>query len=137
MLMCPVTANLMQNLETYHGRDFKTVFKEKPFKLLFHDTTKLRIRLEDRDLSIPISILLLGISQLLARREFSRGMCLELLGKEWGYQYVARLLLECDDVCLKADTRELALVRVRRNGYANNPVNAPPNGCRAVNPAVR
>jgi len=125
---------MMQNLESLHGRELETVYRRDPFKLLFHDTVKLRIRLPSRDISVPISILLLGISQLIARREFTREMCITLLGKEWGYGLIARLLLECDDVCLKAGSRDLDLIRIRpakRVAVAPKP---PPNGNRAKNP---
>jgi len=127
-------ANMMQNLESLYGRELETVYRRDRFKLLFHDTVKLRIRLPNQDISIPLSILLLGISQLLARREYSREMCLTLLGKEWGYGLVARLLLECDDVCLKAGTRDLVLLRIRSPKRVNTPVKPPPNGNHAKNP---
>jgi hypothetical protein len=127
----------MQNLDDFRGRDFRTVFSEKPFKILFHDMTKLRIRLEHRDVSIPISILLLGVAQLLARKEFSKQMCFEILGRDWGYPFVVRLLLECDDVCLKSGANKLELVRIPRNVSGKFPVKPPPNGSRAENPVVR
>jgi hypothetical protein len=132
--MSLTVASLMQNLDTLQGRDFETVYKKRHFKLLFHDTVKLRIRLEHRDISVPLSILLLGIAQLLARKEFSRQMCIELLGKEWGYGYIARMLLECEDVCLKPDCQELVLSRVRPVNGKNGPVKPPPNGNSAKNP---
>ena len=125
----------MEKLETFHGREFKTVFRQSPFKLLFHDTTKLRIRLHDRDISVPISILLLGIAQLLARKEFSKEMCILLLGKEWGYPFVARLLLECDDVTLKPNAKGLILSRIKAKRSQPAPVKAPEEVTVAVNPA--
>jgi hypothetical protein len=127
----------MQDIEMFHGRDFTTVFQQRPFKLLFHDTVKLRIRLEDRDISVPISILLLGVVQLLSRKEFSRDMCLRLLGKEWGYQFVARMLLECDDVCLKPNAKGLILSRIRLKTSPPAPVKPPPNGNHAANPKAQ
>jgi hypothetical protein len=125
---------MMQNLETLYNRELETVYRRDRFRLLFHDTVKLRIRLPNQDISVPLSILLLGISQLLARREFSREMCLTLLGKEWGYGLVARLLLECEDVCLKAGTRDLVLLRMRSRKRVNMPIKPPPNGNHAKNP---
>jgi hypothetical protein len=125
---------MMQNLQSLYGRELETVYRKDPFKLLFHDTVKLRIRLPQRDVSIPLSILLLGISQLLARREFSKQMCVELLGKEWGYALVARMLLECDDVCLKAECRDLVLTRIRVQNDRKASLKPPRNGNRAVNP---
>ena len=133
--MTLTVANFMQNLESFRGRDFQTVVQQRPFTLLFHDTTKLRIRIEDRDLSVPISILLLGISQLLARREYSKEMCVQLLGKEWGYSFVARMLLECDDVCLKPGEKRLVLTRIRLNRPRPAPVKAPLFATVATNPA--
>jgi len=125
-------SSMLESLDSFHGREFETAFSRKKFILLFHDTTKLRIRTEQRDLSVPISILMLGIAQLLARREFNRAMCHEILGKEWGYQFIARLLLECDDVCLKAGVRELALVRVRRENGRNGKIRPPHDGSRST-----
>jgi len=132
--MSLTVATLLKHLDTLNGRDFETVYRKRPFKLLFHDTVKLRIRIESRDLSVPLSILLLGIVQLLARREFSRQMCVELLGKEWGYDFVARMLLECEDVCLKAGTHDLVLIRIRQADRSKALVKPPPNGTRAQNP---
>ena len=129
--MSLTVATLMQNLQSFQGRDFETVFRKRRFKLLFHDTVKLRLRLENRDISVPLSILLLGIAQLLARKEFSRQMCVEILGKEWGYPFVARMLLECDDVCLKPNAGALVLSRVRLTNRKRLPVKPPPNGFHA------
>ena len=111
--MTLTVANFIQNLETFDGREFRTIFQQKPFRLIFHDTTKLRIGLEQRDISVPISILLFGIAQLLAVREFDRLMCKQILGKDWGFPFVARLLLECEDVCLKPNTYGTVLTRIK------------------------
>jgi len=127
----------MQHLETYHGRDFKTVYRQAPFTLLFHDATKLRIRLSDHDVSVPISVLLFSIIQLLTKREISSRTCREVLGKDWGFAYIARILLECDDVCLEPNGSKLVLNRIRRSKGPFEPVKPPPNGCRALNPMVR
>jgi len=124
----------MQNLQTFHGRDFETVFMKKPFKLLFHDTVKLRIRLENHDISVPLSVLLFAIVQLLTRKEVTSRMCREILGKDWGFGYVAKILLECEDVCLKPGAESLYLVRVRPANRNNVPVKPPPNGNSARNP---
>ena len=133
--MTLTVANFIDKLETFHGRELKTVFQQVPFTLLFHDTTKLRIRLPERDISVPISILLLGITQLLARKEFSRDLCILLLGKEWGYPFVARLLLECDDVTLKPNVNGLVLSRIKLKRSQPAPVKAPEEYTVAMNPA--
>ncbi len=129
--MSLTVANLMQNLETFHGRNFETVFQKRPFTLLFHDTTKLRIRLETRDISVPLSILLFSILQLLTKKELTSKMCREILGKDWGFGYIAKILLECDDVCLKPDAGFLYLIRVRPISGKRAPVKPPPNGNHA------
>ncbi|HEX9745326.1 MAG TPA: hypothetical protein VGB30_07855 [bacterium] len=90
--------SLLQNLHHLHGQKYFTQYPQRQFEFLFHDTTKLRFRLEDRDISVPISILLLGIIQLISRKHFDKAACTEILGKDWGFQFVARILLECDDV---------------------------------------
>ena len=132
--MTLTVANFLQQLETFHGREFRTVFQQRPFTIIFHDTVKLRIRLEDRDISVPISILLFGIAQLLAVKEFDRDMCSNILGKDWGYPFVARLLLECDDVCLKPGATSVALARVRPERRRLAPIRPPVTETVATNP---
>ena len=130
--MALTVSDLMQNLNTLYNRELRTIVQQKAFTLLFHDTTKLRIRLEDRDISVPISILLFGICQLLTEKEFSREMCKQILGKEWGYGIVARLLLECEDVCLKPGAPGLTLLRVKVERRRLAPVKPPPKEAVAV-----
>ncbi len=132
--MTLTTATLMQDLESLYGRDFETIVTKRPFIMLFHDSAKLRIRLEERDISVPISILLLGIAMLLAKRKFSKRMSVELLGKDWGFGYIARLLLECEDVCVGSEDRELTLMRVKLSRNGKGRVKPPPNGKAACNP---
>jgi hypothetical protein len=132
--MAITVVNFLKHLESLHGCEFKTVYGQKPFILLFHDMTKLRIRLPDRDLSVPISVLLFGIIQLLTRKEFSRDICAEILGRDWGFPFVARLLLECDDVCIKADESKLVLSRIKLKAEHPLPVKPPEPCTTAVNP---
>jgi len=129
-------SNFLQNLESLHGREFQTLYQKTPFTLLFHDTTKLRIRLEYRDISVPISILLLGLLQLVSRKKFDKSMCTEILGKDWGFQFVVRLLLECDDVILSSDPGPTTIVRVSKKQTAQESVNfvaPPPKESVAIN----
>jgi hypothetical protein len=117
--------DFFQNLESLHGREFETVFQKKPFIFLFHDTTKLRFRLETRDISVPISILLLGIMLLVTKKEFSRSMCEKLLGKEWGFPHIASMLMECDDVRLKPCRGDFVIERVKIEKEKPAPVRSP------------
>jgi hypothetical protein len=117
--------DFMQNLESFYGRKFEIEFQKKPFMLLFHDTTKLRFRLESRDISVPISILLLGIMLLVTKKEFSRSMCQNLLGKEWGFVLVARLLMECDDVRQRPCHGDFVIERIKIEKEKPAPVRSP------------
>jgi len=127
-------SNFLDHLESLHGREFETVFQKKKFTLLFHDTTKLRFRIEHRDISVPLSILLLAILRLITHKCFDGETSIHLLGKDWGYGYIAKMLLECDDVELDPEIRGLALVRIpkRKNGSA--PLKRPEIPSVAVNP---
>jgi len=127
-------ADFLDNLEQFHGREFETVFQKKKFKLLFHDTTKLRFRLEHRDISVPLSILLLAILRLITHKCFDSETSIYLLGKDWGYGYIARMLLECDDVELDPEIRGLALVRIPKTSNGHGTVKRPEKPFVAVNP---
>jgi hypothetical protein len=124
----------MQELDTFVGREFRTVFQQKPFTLIMRDTVKLRFQLEYRDISVPISILLFGIAQLLAVKEFNKEMCSRILGKDWGYPFVARMLLECDDVCLKPGAYGTVLSRVKVERRRLTPMKPPVAETVATNP---
>lgn len=117
--------NFIQNLDSFHGREFETIFQKKPFTLLFHDSVKLRFRLESRDISVPLSILLLGITLLLTKKEFSRSECVKLLGKEWGFPHVAAMLLECEDVRVKPVYGDFVIERVKIEKERAAPVRRP------------
>jgi hypothetical protein len=132
--MSLTVANFMKHLELFHGKEFRTAYQQKPFTLLFHDSVKLRIRLETHDISVPISILLFGIVQLLVHKEFDREMCNTILNKDWGYPFVCRLLLECDDVCLKPGVNALALNRVKVERHHLAPIKPPIAETVATNP---
>lgn len=132
--MAIYVSNLMTHLEEFQGRDFETVYKKEPFKLLFHDTTKLRIRLPDRDISVPLCILLIGIVELLAHKKFSRDICVQRVGKEWGYSLVARLLLECEDVTIDPQSYYLELIRIPKRKNGQGSVKRPESATVAVNP---
>ena len=71
-------ANFIEHLESFQGREYDALFRGDKFRFLFHDTTKLRIRLPDRDISIPLSMLLISINQLLARKKVSKEICEKL-----------------------------------------------------------
>lgn len=124
--MTLLVKNFIEHLDSFHGRELETVFQKKRFTLLFHDCVKLRFRLESRDISVPLSILLIGINLLLTKKEFSKSLCVKLLGKEWGFPHVARMLLECEDVCLKQNVKEFTLVRIRLQKNNHAPVKRRP-----------
>jgi hypothetical protein len=127
-------ATFLENLASLEGREFKTIFQEKPFKLVFYDTVKLRIGLPDRDISVPISILLFCMVQLLAVNEVTKKMCTDILGKDWGFAYVARLLLECEDVCMKRGETGMVLTRVPVQKHKFVPIKPPARETVAGNP---
>jgi hypothetical protein len=132
--MTLTVANFIQHLETFNGHEFRTVVHQKPFTLLFHDSVKLRIRLETHDISVPISILLFGIVQLLVHKKLESGMCRTILGKDWGFGYIARLLLECDDVVLEPSAYRIILNRIKPEKHRLAPIKPPLAETVATNP---
>ncbi len=127
-------ANFIEHIESFQGREFESLGRVEKFKFLFLDTTKLRIRLPNRDVSVPLSVLLLGINQLLARKKFSKEICERLIGKYWGYSLIARMLLECEDVALDPDGRGMALIRIPKNSKVKEQIAPPDKQTVAVNP---